>query len=122
MSAKTTKPTRAAQINQTISLFCLGLEEICNHSKGAEVGPFALFIGNMVYGKRLYATRAGAVQAMAKLAPHFVKGKGTGPARRAAFQKAGRDLKKSSSLRKDALFAAIERELLSVQQVQHRPA
>lgn len=104
-TAKTPKLTDG----QIIDLFCDAVNEAGTSQAGNP--KLTLFVGNQMFGKRFYATPKAARQAVSKLAPGFTKAlKGRQPT--GVVAQVRNALKRKPALRKAAVDAAFNRELL----------
>ncbi len=105
------KTPKAAKLtdDQIINLFCDAVNEAGNSQAGNP--KLTLFVGNQMFGKRFYATPKAARQAVSKLAPGLTKAlKGRQPAN--VVTQVRNALKRKPALRKAAVDAAFNRELL----------
>ena len=105
------KTPKAAKLtdDQIINLFCDAVNEAGNSQAGKP--KLTLFVGSQMFGKRFYATPTAARQAVSKLAPGLTKAlKGRQPTNIVAQVRNA--LKRKPALRKAAVDAAFNRELL----------
>lgn len=104
---KTTTPKLTD--DQLINLFCDAVN--ASGAQQASKPKLTLFVGQQMYGKRFYANTKAAKQAVSRLAPNItkaLKGKADGK----ALSQLRRALKGKPALRKAAVDAAFQRELL----------
>lgn len=105
------KTSKAAKLtdDEIINLFCDAINEAGSSQAGKP--KRTLFVGNQMFGKRFYSTPAAARQAVSKLAPGLTKAlKGRQPTNVVAQVRNA--LKRKPALRKAAVDAAFNRELL----------
>ena len=108
------KATKAPKLSEAeiINLFCDAVNE--SGAAQATQPKLTLFVGQQMYGKRFYANQRAAKQAVTRLAPGLTKAlKGKQPT--SVVSQVRNALKRKPALRKAAVEAAFQRELLYAQ-------
>lgn len=98
---------------QVINFFCDAVNAAGQKPKTSQL---SLFVGRQMFGKRLYATPTAARQAVSKLAPKFTESL-KGVVDKATAAKVKRAILGNSALRRKAVDAAFNRELLYAQPI-----
>lgn len=114
MSKSTTPKLTESEI---INLFC----DAVNQAGGSQPSnpKLTLFVGKQMFGKRFYTSHTAAKQAVSKLAPSLVNAlKGKMPT--ATVAQVRKAIRRNPKVRKAAVNAAFERELLCAQPVERR--
>lgn len=104
-----TQKTPKLTNDEIINLFCTAVSE--TGASESNQPKFSLFIGNRLFGRRFYGSATAAHQAVIKLAPRLAEGLKTKHPAKVASQ-VRNALRRNRALRKAAVAAAFQRELL----------
>ena len=117
MSKQTNKtPAPKLTDEDIINYFCAS---VAAEGAAPAAPQLTLFVGNKMWGKRLYATQSAAAKAVTALAPKLAK-RLISVTDKVTARKVARAIKDRPALRKAAVTAAFRRELLYAQPLERR--